>query len=105
MVGGDEHNDIESRAGCVGYNNWTDAPADKETWWWNETVQEVINANIYANKTWETPRRQEDQDRYRQANEAANKAVATAKPLATNELYDELKTPEGDIKISRVEEA
>ena len=45
MVGGDEHNDIESRAGGVGYNNWTEAPGDEKTWWWNETVQEVINAS------------------------------------------------------------
>ena len=26
MVGGDEHNDIESRTGCVGYDNWAEAP-------------------------------------------------------------------------------
>ena len=26
MMGGDEHNDIESRAGGSGYDNWTDAP-------------------------------------------------------------------------------
>ena len=26
MVGGDEHNDIESRTRGVGYDNWAEAP-------------------------------------------------------------------------------
>ena len=46
--------------------------------------------------------RQEDKDRYRQANKAAKKAVATTKALAMNELYEELETPEGERKIFRI---
>ena len=30
-MGGDEHNDIESRTGGVGYDNWADTPGYKET--------------------------------------------------------------------------
>ena len=69
-------------------------PGAKETWWWNDKVQEVIKAKKVAKKIWETSRRQHDKDRYRQANRAAKKAVATTKALAMNELYEELETPE-----------
>ena len=79
MVGGDEHKDIESRTGGDGYDNWP--PGDKETWWWNDKVQEVIKANKVAKNIWETPRRQEDKYVYRQANKASKKAVATNKAL------------------------
>ena len=74
-------------------------PGDKETWWWNGKVQEVIKAKKVAKKIWETSRRQEDKDIYRQANKATNKA------LAMNELYEELATPEGETKIFRLAKA
>ena len=57
MMGGDEHNDIKSRTGGAGYANWAKAPGDKETWWWNDKVQEVIHAKQVAKKIWETSRR------------------------------------------------
>ena len=62
-------------------------PGDKETWWWNDKMQEVITAKTEAMEMRETSGRQEDRDSYRQANEAAKKAVATAKARAMNELY------------------
>ena len=80
-------------------------PGDKETWWWNDKAHEVIKANKVANMIWETSRRQEDKDRYRQANTAAKKAVATTKALAMNELYKELETPEGERNIFRIAKA
>ena len=80
-------------------------PGDKETWWWNEKVQEVIMAKKVAKKRWETSRRQDDTDRYRQANKAANKAIPTTKALAMNELYEELERPEGERKIFRIAKA
>ena len=48
---------------------------------------------------WETPGRQEDRDSYMQENKAVKKAVATAKVLAMNVLYEELETPEGERNI------
>ena len=104
-MGGDEHNDIESRTRGVGYDNWAEAPGDNETWWWNDKVQKVIKVKKVANKIWDASRRQEDKDRYRQANKAAKKAVATTKALAINELYEELETPEGERKIFRLAKA
>ena len=95
MVGGDEHNDIESRTGGVGYmTTGRRPPGDKETWWWKDKMQDVIKAKKIAKKIWETSRREEDKDRYRQANKAAKKAVATTKALAMNELYEEFESPE-----------
>ena len=41
-------------------------PGDKETWWWNDNVHDVIKAKKVAKNIWETSRRQEDKDRYRQ---------------------------------------
>ena len=52
-------------------------PGHEETWWWNDKVQEVITAKKVAKKIWEASRRQEDKDRYRQANKAEKKAVVT----------------------------
>ena len=72
---------------------------DKETWWWNDKVQDVIKAMREARKMWETSGRQEGSYSYRQANKAAKKTVAM------NELYEELETPEGERKISRIAKA
>ena len=36
---------------------------DKETWWWNDKMQEVIKAKTVAKKIRETSRRQEDKYR------------------------------------------
>ena len=68
-------------------------------------MQEVIEAKQVAKKIRETSRRQEDKDRYRHANKAAKKGVATNKALAMNELYEELETPEGGRKIFRIAKA
>ena len=69
-------------------------------------MQEVIKAKKVAKKIWETSRRQEDKDIYRQANKAAKKAVATNKALAMNELYEELETlGGGERKIFRIAKA
>ena len=62
-------------------------------------MQEVIKAKKVAKKIWETSRRQEDKDIYRQANKTAKKAVATNKALGMNELYDALETTEGERNI------
>ena len=72
MVGGEEHDDFESRTGGVKQLHGRRSPADKETWWWNDKVQDVIKAR----HIWETSGWQEGRYSYRQANKAAKKAVA-----------------------------
>ena len=80
-------------------------PGDKETWWWKESVQEMIKAKKEAKKKWETSERPEDRESYRQANKEAKRAVATAKAQSLDELYDELETQEGQRKIFRMAKA
>ena len=53
-------------------------PGDKETWWWNDKVQEVIKAKKETKKIWDASRRQEDKDRYRQTNKTAKNAYFSA---------------------------
>ena len=76
MVGGEEHDDFESRTGCVEQLHGRRSPADKETWWWNVKVQDVIKDKKGSRKMWETSGWQEGRYSYRQANKAAKKAVA-----------------------------
>ena len=62
-------------------------PGDKETWWWNDKVQEVIKAKKETKKIWDASRTQEDKDRYRQTNKTSKKAVATTEPLPFHHDY------------------
>ena len=65
--------------GGVGYDNGVvRPPGGKETWWWNDKVQEVIKAKKETKKIWETSRRQEDKDRYRQTNNTAKNSYFSA---------------------------
>ena len=65
----------------------------------------MVKAKKVTKNIFEKSRRQEDKDRYRQANKVAKKAVATTKALAMNELYEELETPEDERKIFRIAKA
>ena len=60
-------------------------PGDKETWWWNDKVQEVIKAKKVAKKIWETSRRQEDKDIYRQAGKQGGKESSSNEQGTGNE--------------------
>ena len=61
------------------------SPGDKETWWWNDRVQEVIKAKKESMKMWETSVRQIATGRQtRRANKEATKAVAQSR-RASNE--------------------
>ena len=53
------------------------SPRDKDTWWWNDKVQEVIKAKKESMKIWKTSVRQIATGRQtRRANKDATKAVA-----------------------------
>ena len=75
---------------------------DKETWWWNDKVQDVIKAKKEARKMWETAGRQRLLQAGTQGGKESN---STAKARAMNELYEELETPEGERNISRIAKA
>ena len=65
-MGGEEHDDFESRAGGVEQLHVRRSPADKETWWWNDNVQEVIKAKKESRMMWETSGRQRCRETRRQ---------------------------------------
>ena len=73
---------------------------EKESWWWNSEVQEVVREKKEAFKRWKTARREEDQDQdqeriaeeeYRKKNKEAKVEVAKAKEKAYEEVYKDLE--------------
>ena len=80
---GEDQGELENGTG-VAHVNRMKTHGDKEIWWWNDMVQEVIKVKKEAKKTWETPGRQDDIESYRQARKLAMKAVATAKARSMN---------------------
>ena len=73
----------------LGVTLGTGTPPDKEKWWWSEEEQEAVKAKKEAVcKRWETQRHKEDRENLREANKLAKKAVAKAKAVAMDDLYD-----------------
>ena len=54
---------------------------DKETWWWNEEVQESIKEKKEAKKAWDKIRDENTKKTYKEKKSKAKKAVAIAKGL------------------------
>ena len=76
-VGAEQHDDFESSTRGVEHYNRAETSRDKDTWWWNDKVQEVIKAKKESMKMWETSVRQIATGRQtRRANKDATKAVA-----------------------------
>ena len=66
---------------------------EKETWWWSDEVQNSIKMKEAAFKEWQGDREnQEKRDCYK-----------AAKEQATKEWYEEMKTPEGEKRVYKVE--
>ena len=55
-----KRDDIESPTGGVEHYSWVIRMRDKDTWWWNDEVHEMMTVKTEARKMWETPGRQED---------------------------------------------
>ena len=58
MVGGEEQTILRVGHDELSITAGRRSSGDKETWWWNDQVQEVIKAKKDARKMWETPGRQ-----------------------------------------------
>ena len=65
---------------------------DRETWWWNEEVQESIKEKKEAKKTWDKIRDKNTKKVYKEKKSKAKKAAAMAKGRAYDNLYARLKT-------------
>ena len=75
----------------------------KETWWWNEKLQETVKRKKEAFKVWQQDRGDtEKKQLYKDSNKAVKKSVAEAKMEAEKDLYDELELKEGQAKIYRI---
>ncbi|KAK3506345.1 hypothetical protein QTP70_005034 [Hemibagrus guttatus] len=65
---------------------------DKETWWWNEEVQDSIQRKWLAKKKWDMDRTEEYRQEYKELQHRVKKEVSKQK--AYDELYTELDTRE-----------
>lgn len=80
-------------------------PPGKETWWWNEEVQTAINEKKKAKTKWDASGTEEDKLHFKAANKEAKRAVARAKALAWDEMYEEFNTPGGVKRLYRLAKA
>ena len=75
---------------------------DRETWWWNEEVQESIKEKKEAKKAWDKIRDENTKKVYKEKKNKAKKAVAIAKGRAYDDLYARLETKEGEKELYRL---
>ncbi|KAK3554952.1 hypothetical protein QTP86_001867 [Hemibagrus guttatus] len=73
---------------------------DKETWWWNEEVQDSIQRKRLAKKKWDMNRTEENRQEYKELQCRVKKEVSKAKQKAYDELYTRLDTREGLVQVS-----
>ena len=72
---------------------------DRETWWWNEEVQESIKEKKEAKKAWDKTRNKNTKKIYKENKNKAKKAVAMAKGRAYDNLYVILETKESEKEL------
>ena len=72
---------------------------DRETWWWNEEVQESIKEKKKPKKAWDKIRNENTKKIYKEKKSKAKKAVAMANGRAYNNLYARLETKKGEKEL------
>ena len=75
---------------------------DKETWWWNEKVQESIKEKKEAKKAWDNTRNENTKKIYKEKKSKAKKEVAMAKRRVYDDFYVRLETKEGEKELYRL---
>ena len=83
------------------------APLSKESWWWNEKVQEKVKEKRIAYKELYICKIEENLKKYTIAKKEAKKVVSEAKNETFERLYQKLDTKEGErdvYKIAKVRE-
>ncbi|KAK3533185.1 hypothetical protein QTP70_013590 [Hemibagrus guttatus] len=75
---------------------------DKETWWWNEEVQDSIQRKRLAKKKWDMDRTEENRQEYKELQRRVKREVSKAKQKAYDELYTRLDTREGEKVLYRL---
>ncbi|KAK3561899.1 hypothetical protein QTP86_017968 [Hemibagrus guttatus] len=74
---------------------------DKETWWWNEEVQDSIQRKRLAKKKWDMDRTEDNRQEYKELQRRVKREVSKAKQKAYDELYTRLDTREGEKDLYR----
>ncbi|KAK3558371.1 hypothetical protein QTP86_017592, partial [Hemibagrus guttatus] len=75
---------------------------DKETWWWNEEVQDSIQRKRLAKKKWDMDRTEENRQEYMELQRSVKREVSKAKQKAYDDLYTRLDTREGEKDLYRL---
>ncbi|KAK3510781.1 hypothetical protein QTP70_022488 [Hemibagrus guttatus] len=75
---------------------------DKETWWWNEEVQDSVQRKRLAKKKWDMDRTEENRQEYKELQRSVKREVSKAKQKAYDELYTRLDTREGEKDLYRL---
>ncbi|KAK3567105.1 hypothetical protein QTP86_009809 [Hemibagrus guttatus] len=75
---------------------------DKETWWWNEELQDSIQRKRLAKKKWDMDRTEENRQEYKELQRRVKRGVSKAKQKAYEELYTRLDTREGEKDLYRL---
>ena len=75
---------------------------DRETWQWNEEVQQSIKEKKKAKKAWDKIKHENTKKIYKEKKSKAKKAVAMAKGCAYEDLYARLETKEDEKELYRL---
>ena len=72
---------------------------DRETWWWNEEIQESIKE---TKKAWDKIRNKNTKKIYKEKKSKVKKAIAMAKGCGYDKLYAKLETKEGEKELYKL---
>ncbi|XP_046976386.1 uncharacterized protein LOC124542487 [Vanessa cardui] len=81
---------------------------DRDTWWWNDEVQNVLKEKKVAFKEWQVVKnvnaslKYEKKEVYREFKRKAKKAVAVARAKGQERLYNSLNNPRGQKDLYRI---
>ena len=76
---------------------------EKESWLWNDSVQQAVSEKRRLFREWHRTR--EEIDQKKEANKECKRVVAITKENAYSQLYEELKGKEGRKKIYKLANA
>ena len=74
----------------------------RETWWWNQEVQEKLKNKKKAKKAWDITRDDASKLAYKTARKQAKREVTKARNKAYEELYEKLETKEGENEVFKI---
>ena len=83
-------------------NIWKEGKRERETWWWNHTVQQRLREKKVAYKRWQPTGAEEDRETFKDRKRVARREVAREKSEAWAEWSRNLNTAEGRGKMFRI---